>query len=269
MSLGVYFLCFQHVPFNVNKYTHELPAIPVLNTMPNIPSRFAGDTLNERFQPDAEARRDMIAYVALRMILLYVQSIPRVRNLFAELNDAREKGHISRPIQDYEAKRLPYLQAVIREGLRVFPALTPLLNKTVPKGGDCEAGFHLPTGTEVGVDVWGMLRSKEYWGDDADLFRPERWLKADERQLQEMTECLEVLFGYGKYKCLGRGIAIMELNKVLPELLMHCHFTIIDPTGPVKMMHSAAFWLMKDFWVTISPRNEGEEEAPNNTNNLI
>lgn len=61
MSLGVYFLCFQHVPFNVNKYTHELPAIPVLNTMSNIPSRFAGDTLNERFQPDAEPRRDMIA----------------------------------------------------------------------------------------------------------------------------------------------------------------------------------------------------------------
>lgn len=88
------------------------------------------------------------------MILLYVQSTPRIYNLLlAELNDAREKGHISRPIQDYESKRLPYLQAVIREGLRVFPALTPLLNKTVPKGGDCVAGFHLPTGTEVGVDV--------------------------------------------------------------------------------------------------------------------
>ncbi|KAI1631219.1 cytochrome P450 [Biscogniauxia mediterranea] len=253
--------------------------------------KFTEDTLNERFQPDAEPRRDMIAQflrygatreeatgealvqvvagtdsvaVALHMILLYVQSTPRVYNLLlAELNDAREKGRISRPIQDSEAKKLPYLQAVIREGLRVLPALTPLLNKTVPKGGDCVASFHLPTGTEVGVDVWGIFRSKEYWGDDADLLRPERRLKADEKQLQEMTECLEVLFGYGKYKCLGRGIAIMELNimelnKVLPELLMHYHFTIIDPTGPVKMMYSAAFWLMKELWVTISPRNEGD-----------
>ncbi|KAI0601996.1 pisatin demethylase [Biscogniauxia sp. FL1348] len=253
--------------------------------------KFAEDTLNERFQPDAEPRCDMIAQflrygatreeatgealvqvvagtdsvaVALRMILLYIHSTPRVYNLLlAELNGAREKGQISRRVQDSEAKDLPYLQATIREGLRVFPALTPLLNKTVPKGGDCVAGFHLPTGTEVGVDVWGILRSKEYWGDDADLFRPERWLKVEEKQLGEMTEFLEVLFGYGKYKCLGRSIAMMELNKVLPELLMHYHFTVIDPTGPVKMMHSAAFWLMKDFWVTISPRNEGEDEVSN------
>ncbi|KAI1504700.1 pisatin demethylase [Biscogniauxia marginata] len=242
--------------------------------------KFAEDTLDERFQPDAEPRCDMISQflrygatkdeatgealvqvvagtdsvaVALRMTLLYIHSTPRVYNLLlAELNDAREKGHISRPIRDAEAKRLPYLQAVIREGMRVFPAQTPLLNKTVPDGGDCVAGLHLPAGTEVGIDGWGILRSKEYWGNDADLFRPERWLKADAKRLQEMAECLEILFGYGKYKCLGRGIAIMELNKVLPELLMRYHFTIVDPTGPVKKMHSAAFWMMKDFWVTIS-----------------
>ncbi|KAI5922876.1 pisatin demethylase [Camillea tinctor] len=195
------------------------------------------------------AGTDSVA-VALRMILLYVQPTPRVYTLLlAELDQAREKGQISRPVQDAEAKRL-----------RVFPALTPLLNKTVPKGGDNVAGIHLPSGTEVGVDVWGILRSKEYWGDDADLFRPNRWLKLEEKQLQEMTGCLEVLFGYGRYKCLGRGIAIMELNKVLPELLMHYLFTVVDPTRPVKIMHSAAFWLMKGFWVAISLRGEESEE---------
>ncbi|KAI0026149.1 pisatin demethylase [Xylariomycetidae sp. FL0641] len=246
--------------------------------------RFAQDTLNERFQPGAEPRKDMIAQfikfgatkdeatgealvqvvagtdsvaVALRMTLLYLHSTPRVYNkLMAELEMARRTGAISTPIHDVEAKRLPYLQAVIREGMRVFPSLTPLLNKTVPEGGDFVAGFYLPGGTQIGIDGWGMLRSKEYWGEDAELFRPERWLLADEKRQHEMAENLEVLFGYGKYKCLGRGIALMELSKVLPSLLLRYDFTVLDPTRPVKKMHSAAFWLMKDFWVAISRKED-------------
>ncbi|KAI0482548.1 pisatin demethylase [Xylariaceae sp. FL0804] len=244
--------------------------------------RFAEDTIDERFQPGAEPRRDMIAQflrfgaskeeatsealvqvvagtdsvaVALRMALLYLHSTPRVYNkLMAELEAAREAGAISTPIQDAEAKRLPYLQAVIRESMRVFCPLTPLLNKTVPAGGDVVAGFRLPAGTQVGINQWGILRSKDNWGEDAELFRPERWLQADEKRLQEMADTLEVVFGYGKYKCMGRGIALMELSKVLPELLRRYDFTIIDPVAPIKKLHSAAFWIMADFWVTISPK---------------
>ncbi|KAK8112432.1 Cytochrome P450 monooxygenase lolP1 [Apiospora sp. TS-2023a] len=247
--------------------------------------KFAQDSIDERFGPGAEARRDMIAMflkhgankeeatgealvqvvagtdsvaVAIRMTLLYVLTTPRVYNLLlAELDGAARSGVITTPIRDAEAKRLPYLQAVIREGLRVFPSLTPLLAKSVPAEGDTVAGHFLPGGTEVGIDGWGILRSQEYWGPDAHAFRPERWLEAGKEQLEDMSECLEILFGYGKYKCLGRGIAIMEINKVLPELLRRYDFTILDPTAPIKKMHSAAFWLMTDFWVTVTPRRSG------------
>ncbi|KAK8078725.1 hypothetical protein PG994_002532 [Apiospora phragmitis] len=246
--------------------------------------RFAQDSVDERFGPNAEARRDMIAMflkhgaskeeatgealvqvvagtdsvaVAIRMTLLYVLTTPRVYNLLlAELDAAARTGALTTTpmIRDAEAKRLPYLQAVIREGLRVFLALTSLLAKSVPAEGDTVAGHFLPGGTEVGIDGWGILRSREYWGADAHAFRPERWLEAGKEQLEDMAECLEILFGYGKYKCLGRGIAIMEINKVLPELLRRYDFTILDPTAPIKKMHSAAFWLMTDFWVTVTPR---------------
>lgn len=64
-------------------------------------------------------------------------------------------------------KRLPYLQAVIREGMRIFASQAPLLNKTVPESGDVLAGYKLPAGTQVGMDGWGILRSKEHWGSDA------------------------------------------------------------------------------------------------------
>lgn len=60
------------------------------------------------------------------------------------------KGCISNPIQDSEAKALPYLQACIKEGLRLHPPTTALLNKTVPTEGDHLNGVFLPGGTEIG-----------------------------------------------------------------------------------------------------------------------
>ena len=100
------------------------------------------------------AGTDSVA-VAIRMTMLLVFSNPRIyAKLMDELLNAEQAGAITRPlIREAEAKQLPYLQAVIREGLRKFPPLTPLLSKTVPEGGDIVCGYHLPAGTQVGVHI--------------------------------------------------------------------------------------------------------------------
>jgi cytochrome P450 len=153
------------------------------------------------------------------MTLLYVLCNPPVgTKLREELGAAIAAGKISSPIKDSEARQLPYLQAVIREGIRIFPGATPPLFKTVPKGGDVIDGHALPAGTQVGVNIFGMMRSKRYWGEDADLFRPERWIEADGPRLERMSTVLEIHFGFGRYKCLGRPIVFLELNKVFPEV---------------------------------------------------
>lgn len=57
------------------------------------------------------------------------------------------------------------------------------------------------------------------YGADADVFRPERWLEVeDEGRLESMRRSVELVFGYGKYGCLGKGIAFLELNKVFAEV---------------------------------------------------
>ncbi|KAI1880054.1 hypothetical protein JX265_001675 [Neoarthrinium moseri] len=152
------------------------------------------DAVNEALV-QVVAGTDSVA-VAIRMALVYILSKPTVYNkLLTELDEARNSGQVTRPIiRDAEARRLPYLQAVIRESLRIFPTVTPLMYKSVPAGGDLVAGYQLPAGTDVGVDQYGILRSKEYWGEDADLFRPERWLQADEKELEAMSEYLEARF---------------------------------------------------------------------------
>ena len=66
------------------------------------------------------------------------------------MDDGIISGTISSPIKDSEAKALPYLQACIKEGLRLFPPTSALLSKRVPPGGDTLNGVFLPGGTDIG-----------------------------------------------------------------------------------------------------------------------
>lgn len=176
------------------------------------------------------AGTDSVA-TAMRMSILYLTSNPRAyRALLAELDKARADGLISpeTPIQMSQAKQLPYLQAVVREGLRIYPGVTSLVFKEVPAGGDTVAGYKLPAGTQVGMDVWGALRNRQFWGEDADQYRPERWLNQPDARLNAMVESLDFQFGYGRYQCLERPLVFMEMNKSLAEvscLLRTCSYT--------------------------------------------
>ena len=165
---------------------------------------------------------------AIRATVLYIISNPRVlEKLRAEVNQNSFSGPI---ISDSEARAMPYLQAVIKEGLRIHPPVASLMSKEVPKGGDTFKGHYLPEGTSIGYCAWGIFRKKDIWGEDSDQFRPERWLEAPEDELRRMESALELIFGYGRWQCLGKNIALMELNKVIPEvrhLLPHLPFESI------------------------------------------
>jgi cytochrome P450 len=130
----------------------------------------------------------------------------------------RNAASLSNPVQESEARALPYLQACIREGLRLYPPSVAGLYKRVPKGGDVVSGVWLPEGTDIGACIWTLNRRKEIWGDDALSYRPERWLEMDEEQYTTMSSIVELTFGTGKYTCLGKAIALAELNKSLAEV---------------------------------------------------
>jgi len=152
---------------------------------------------------------------AIRMILFHVYSNPRILfKLRTEIENARP----SSPITNAEASTLPYLQAVIKEGVRIFPSITGLLLKDVPPEGDSYQGQHIPAGIAIGYSAMGMLMNKKIWGDDAETFRPERFLEGPEDEVQARNSTVEYAFGYGRWRCLGRNIAQMELNKTITEV---------------------------------------------------
>lgn len=155
----------------------------------------------------------------IRMIMLCILTNPLTyRRLQQEIDDAAQAGTISSPITDAEARRLPFLQATIQEGLRIkVPAAGPLY-KEVPGEGDTINGMFIPGGTQIGISPFSVYLSKKVFGPDASVFRPERWLNAEPERLEVMAESVGLVFSSGKWQCLGKPVAIMELNKIFVEV---------------------------------------------------
>jgi hypothetical protein len=69
---------------------------------------------------------------------------------------------ISSPIQDAEARKLPYLQAVIKEGLRIFPPVVGLMSKVVPPEGDVIDNLFVQEGQGLGTELTVSFEIRKY-----------------------------------------------------------------------------------------------------------
>ncbi|EON66251.1 hypothetical protein W97_05644 [Coniosporium apollinis CBS 100218] len=192
----------------------------------------------------------------IRALFLYLITSPLVlAKLRSEIDDAIRDGRISSPIRDSEARQLPYLQACIREALRIHPPVTGILEKVVPPEGDTVNGVFIPGGTFIGQCTWAFGRNVDIYGSDVELFRPERWLEAQGEELRRMERNVDLVFSSGRFQCLGKPVALLELNKVFVELLRRFDISVINPYKPLVSDNRGLF-LQKDFWVRITERED-------------
>lgn len=80
---------------------------------------------------------------------------------------------------------LPYLNAVIKEALRIFPAVAIDLPRVSP--GETVDGFYIPAGTEIGTQSFAATHSKANF-HKPDEFIPERWLDPDCKDIKEASQ---------------------------------------------------------------------------------
>ncbi|KAI8245157.1 Cytochrome P450 monooxygenase lolP1 [Colletotrichum sp. SAR 10_96] len=123
-----------------------------------------------------------------------------------------------------DAKDEPDLLAVIYESLRVHPPFTGLLMKQVGPEGDVHEGTFLPPGTRVAHDTWSVTHDTQLFGEDAHIFRPQRWLEADAVTVKEWKKRTELVFGAGRWQCAGKAVAMIELNKIFVTLIRNFEF---------------------------------------------
>lgn len=165
--------------------------------------------------------------ITIRSAIYFSLRNPRVwARLTEEIRAADFRGRT--PPSYKEARALPYLEAVVREALRMLPGVSMTLERYVPAGGHTlPNGDYIPPGNIVGMNPYVTNRNKSVFGEDADDFRPERWLRDEQggeseesfqSRLTRMNKS-DLSFGGGSRICIGRNMGLFQTYKVLVTLL--------------------------------------------------
>ena len=161
--------------------------------------------------------------ISLAAVFYYLlKNRPCYVRLMGELDDAISSGivesHPTGVVTWAESQNLPYLDACIKEAFRLHPAPGLPLERVVPVDGIEICGQFIPGGTIVGCSAWVIHRRPEIFGEDVEIYRPERWLEANKESKKSMEGCM-IHFGMGPRTCIGKNISLLEIYKLVPSFL--------------------------------------------------
>lgn len=89
-----------------------------------------------------------------------------------------------------EVRSLPYLDACVQEAARMHPPFALPFERVVPDTGVEVLGISLPGGTIIGGNPYVVNRHKEWFGGDAELWRPGRWLEKGQENKSHLEKGL-------------------------------------------------------------------------------
>ena len=120
----------------------------------------------------------------------------------------------NRLIQESDIPNLPYLQAIVKETLRLHPSL-PIISRESPQ--DCTvAGYHIPAKTNIFINVVAINTNPNHW-ENPHEFRPERF---EENMLGVRGKHFHLLtFGSGRRMCLGITLAQHILHRTFGAMI--------------------------------------------------
>ncbi|CAN8286286.1 unnamed protein product [Cochlearia groenlandica] len=117
-------------------------------------------------------------------------------------------------VQESDIPKLPYLQAILKETLRMHPA-----SPFIPRKSESDVyvfGFLIPKDTPVLVNAWAIGRDSSVWGNPT-MFEPERFMSCD---IDVKGQDFELIpFGSGRRICPGMSMALRTMAHVLGSLL--------------------------------------------------
>ncbi|KAH0464003.1 hypothetical protein IEQ34_006789 [Dendrobium chrysotoxum] len=142
-----------------------------------------------------------------------------------------------RIVEEGDISKLPYLNKVIKETLRLHP-VAPLLVPRLCRETVELAGFTIPVESRVVINAWAMMRDPKYW-EDPEIFRPERF---EEKKIDFGLENFQyVPFGGGRRICPGVSFALASMELWLAQLLFYFNWELPEGRSPQELDVEEAF----------------------------
>ncbi|KAF8557930.1 cytochrome P450 [Imleria badia] len=184
--------------------------------------------------------------ITISFILLELARNPKVQSRLREEIRKTEaavyaRGDSQLEVQDVDA--MPYLNAVIKEGLRLHPVapqvfrvareddVLPLSKPILTESGEMINEVLVPKGTEIVLSIAAYNRDKALWGEDAHEFNPDRWLNGtmSDRTLPGIGVYSHLMtFLSGTRACLGWRFALLEIQAFVSILVGKFEFGMTD-----------------------------------------
>ncbi|XP_068651502.1 cytochrome P450 78A5-like [Aristolochia californica] len=140
----------------------------------------------------------------------------------------------SRTVRDSDITNLPYLQAVVKEVLRLNPP-GPLLSWARLAIRDVQVGKYLiPEGTTAMVNMWAITHDGSIWKDPWE-FKPDRFL---EEEVSVMGSDLRLApFGSGRRVCPGKTLGLATVHLWVAHLLHHFNWVVLKSVDLSEHLH--------------------------------
>ncbi|KAL1838911.1 hypothetical protein VTJ49DRAFT_2075 [Mycothermus thermophilus] len=210
---------------------------------------FMTDTLVQTMAVSMAFAGSETTAISLSAVFYFLLKTPHaLARLREEIDQAAREGRFS----DYEtglvtwheSQTLPYLDMCVKEAFRLHPAPGLPMERVVPKGGIEIAGRKIPGGTIVGCSAWVLHRDREVFGEDVEVYRPERWEvkgPGDEARVKAMNGTM-LQFGMGSRTCIGKNISLLEIYKLVPTMLRRFEIRFDNPDSEWEIVNA---WFVK------------------------
>ncbi|EGZ10106.1 hypothetical protein PHYSODRAFT_549331 [Phytophthora sojae] len=158
----------------------------------------------------------------------YPDVLKKIREEMKEKLPGLLTGEIRVPMQE-QIKDLVYLEAVVKENIRLHPSTGFIVRETMQDTTLVDGTF-VEKGQTLMVSSYCNARNKKTWGDDCLEFKPERMIDPETGKLRVLSPYVFSGFGSGQHVCIGQKFAQMEIKMAMATLFSKFDIkTVEDP----------------------------------------
>ncbi|KIK61041.1 hypothetical protein GYMLUDRAFT_43136 [Collybiopsis luxurians FD-317 M1] len=188
------------------------------------------------------------------MCYYLIKNPEKMRKLQSEIDEILG----GQPVQSQDFSKMPYLNAVIRETLRLTP--TAPMRVVIPVE-DTHLGngkYFVKAGSSLVINTWVYQKDPKVWGEDAGEFRPERMMDG---KFEALPPQAWQPFGFGMRGCIGRAFAWQEVSLVMTSILQKFDLSFVDPAYNLELKQALTV-KPKDLFIRAKLRTHSPQLRP-------